>query len=240
MGPTTSFALTALFLGVAQVILPPSIVYFVASWLGYVKLGLAAFSLLPGFPLDGGRVLHLGHETDPRRADAGAFTAGQVVAYGLVLVGVTLAFGFRQFMSGLWIGFIGWFLLSAAQSSRVQYALREILGRLHASDVMRAPHHFMSPDTLVGTAVNEHVLKTGQRPFYVSDEGRFLGLVRLQELKNVPREDWRLLPLRASSSRPETWLGYYLPIPWFSSPRSWTKSTSIKSRSWRRMRLWAF
>jgi Zn-dependent protease/CBS domain-containing protein len=206
VGPATSFALGALFLGVAQVIPPPSIGNCVASWLGYVNLALAAFNLLPGFPLDGGRVLRAiiwAVKRDSRKADAVAFMAGRVVAYGLILVGVTLAFGLRQYVSGLWLGFIGWFLLSAAQSSRVQSALREILGRLHASDVMRAPQPFMSPETLVSTAVNEHVLKTGQRTFYVSDEGRFLGLVTLHELKKVPREDWRLLTLRDLLIPPE-------------------------------------
>lgn len=199
VGPVTSFVLGALFLGVAQVVPPTSIGNCVASWLGTVNLGLGVFNLLPGFPLDGGRVLRAiiwAAKGDPRKADAVAFMTGQAVAYGLILVGVTLAFGLRQFMSGLWLGFLGWFLLSAAQPSRMQSTLREILGRLRVSDVMRAPHSLMSPDTLVSTAVNEHVLKTGERTFYVSDEGRFLGWVTLQELKRVSQDDRGLLALR--------------------------------------------
>lgn len=206
VGPVTSFVLGALFLGVAQVIPSASIGHCVASWLGYVNVGLGAFNLLPGFPLDGGRVLRSivwAVKGDSRKADAVAFTAGQAVAYGLILIGVTLAFGLRQFMGGLWLGVLGWYLLSAAQSSRRQSAMREILGRLCVSDVMRAPRSLMGPETLVSTAINEHLLKTGERTFYVSDKGRFLGWVTMQELKRVPQDDWSLTTLRDVLIPPE-------------------------------------
>ncbi len=206
VGPVTSFALGALFLGVASVIPPLSIGNCITSWLGYVNLGLGVFNLLPGFPLDGGRVLRAivwGITGNSRKASQVAFMGGRAVAYGLILVGITLAFGLSQFMNGLWLAFMGWFLLSAGQSSQAQSALREILERLFVKDVMRASGPLLSPETSVSTVINEHVLKTGERTFYVSDEGRFLGLVTLHELKRVPREDWGVLTLRDILVPPE-------------------------------------
>lgn len=199
VGPATSFFLGALFLAARSALPAASIAACVAQWLGYVNLALGAFNLLPGFPLDGGRVLRSvvwAATKDLRKADNVALLGGRAVAYGLIFTGVTLAFGLGQFPSGLWLGFLGWFLLSAAQSSRLQSTLRDILGRLHVKDVMREASPVVSPDTAVGTLVEERILRTGERTFFVSDERCFLGLVALQDIKSVPRHRWGTLVLR--------------------------------------------
>ncbi len=199
VGPATSGILGALFLAASSLLPASSITTCVVRWLGYVNLGLGAFNLLPGFPLDGGRVLKAmvwAIKKDLRKADEVAHLGGQAVAYGLILIGVTLAFGLGQFSSGLWLGFLGWFLLSAAQSSRLQSNLRDILGRLHVKDVMREARPEVSPYMTLSALVDERVLRTGERTFFVSDEGRFLGLVTLQEIKGSPRHKWETLVLR--------------------------------------------
>lgn len=199
VGPLTSAALGTLFLGIARATSPSSIANCIVSWLGYVNLGLAAFNLLPGFPLDGGRVLRSilwAVKGNPAKASQVAHRAGEMTAYGLILIGVALAFGLREFMNGLWLGFMGWFLLSAAQSSRIQTALRDVLGRLRVDDVMKAPPVPAFPETAMETLVNDRILKTGERAFLVCEGDRLLGLVTLHEIKRVPREEWELTPLR--------------------------------------------
>src|SRR5207247_8126786 len=102
-------------------------------WLGYINVGLAVFNMVPGFPLDGGRVLRgvvwwiTGNAAKATRAAA---ATGQVIAYGFIFLGILRFFGGAG-LSGLWIAFIGWFLLSAAHASTAP-----VVG-LHSVDVVR-------------------------------------------------------------------------------------------------------
>jgi len=110
-----------------------------AMWLWQTNAALALFNLLPGFPLDGGRIFRAivwGITKDFARATKVAGTSGKVVAYGLIVFGAWLGLMKGQWTSGLWLAFIGWFLLNAAQESVAQVAIRETLSGLHAADVM--------------------------------------------------------------------------------------------------------
>ncbi len=170
----------------------------VLGWLGYINISLAVFNLIPGFPLDGGRILRAilwGRSGDADRATLTAARVGQAVALLFILVGVMRFFGGAGF-GGLWIAFIGWFLLQAAQASYAQVAVVADLRGVHVRDIMSADCAMVDADMRVQTLVDEHLLRTGQRCFVVGGDGRILGLLTSHEVKDVARDRWPTTPLR--------------------------------------------
>lgn len=193
VGPLTSAILGALFIAMSWVLGSYPVAKSVTLWLGIINLGLAAFNLLPGFPLDGGRILKALLWTatgDAGRAHRMAATAGQVLALGMILFGVVLAFEFHRTVDGLWIGFMGWYLYSGAQSNRLQHALSEVLKSHQVQDVVRPPEAFVRAGEPLGEVIEEWVLRKGHRTLLVCQNDRLLGLVTLHEIKRIPREDW--------------------------------------------------
>ena len=169
----------------------------VLGWLGYVNISLAIFNLIPGFPLDGGRILRAilwGRSGDADRATMTAARVGQAVAFGFILLGVMRFFGGAGF-GGLWIAFIGWFLLQAAQASYAQVAVVADLRGVRVRDIMSTDCATVSADMRVQTLVDEHLLRTGQRCFVVGDPGRIVGLITSHEIKGVARDRWASTPL---------------------------------------------
>lgn len=193
VGPLASALLGALFLGLAPLASPVPVARSVATWLGTINLALAAFNLLPGFPLDGGRVLKglLWILTgDPAKAFRLAIEAGRFVAYGLILAGAFLVFQLGWTFDGLWLGFLGWYLLSGAQTSRQQLTLRGILQQHLVRDVLHPPEAVVRPDESLSDAVEAWVLRRGHRTILVSEGARLLGLLTLHEIKAVPQDEW--------------------------------------------------
>jgi Zn-dependent protease/predicted transcriptional regulator len=166
----------------------------VLGWLGYINISLAVFNLIPGFPLDGGRILRAilwGRNGDADRATMTAARVGQAVAFGFILLGVMRFFGGAGF-GGLWIAFIGWFLLQAAQASYAQVAVVADLRGVRVRDIMSRDCPMVSVNMRVQTFVDEHVLRTGQRCFVVGDAGRIVGLITPHEIKGVARDRWAM------------------------------------------------
>jgi Zn-dependent protease len=139
VGPLTSAVIGVVCLALARLIGDPSSNPWMAMlrWLGYINLSLAAFNLLPGYPLDGGRVLRalIWWKTgDADRSTQAAARVGQVVAFGFIALGL-----FQYFrgagIGGLWIAFIGWFLLQAARESYVQVGLTHALKGIRVADI---------------------------------------------------------------------------------------------------------
>jgi Zn-dependent protease/predicted transcriptional regulator len=164
----------------------------VLGWLGYINISLAVFNLIPGFPLDGGRILRgilWGRSGDADRATMNAARVGQAVAFGFILLGVMRFFGGSGF-GGLWIAFIGWFLLQAAQASYAQVAVVADLRGVRVRDIMSPECETVSANMSVQTLVDEHLLRTGQRCFVVGDPGRIVGLITAHEIKGVARDRW--------------------------------------------------
>jgi Zn-dependent protease/predicted transcriptional regulator len=164
----------------------------VLGWLGYINIALAVFNLIPGFPLDGGRILRAilwGRSGDADRATMAAARVGQAVAFGFIFLGVLRFFGGAGF-GGLWIAFIGWFLLQAAQASYAQVAVVADLRGVRVRDIMSTDCTTVSADMRVQTLVDEHLLRTGQRCFVVGEPGRILGLITSHEIKGVARDRW--------------------------------------------------
>jgi Zn-dependent protease/predicted transcriptional regulator len=197
VGPITSALIGALSLGAAAVLgwtpevsepAEPSVA--ILKWLGYINLGLAAFNLLPGFPLDGGRVLRAAlwwRGGDQLRATRQAARVGQAVAFGLMLLGL---FQFFAGAGGLWLAVIGWFLLEAAQASYAQVAATAALGRLRVDEVMSRDCPAVSGAQTLQQFVDDHLLRTGRRCFFVQDDGHVAGLITPHEVKEVDRHAW--------------------------------------------------
>ena len=191
-GPVTSFALAVLF-GLLQLLvggLAPLLA--LAQYLAYINGTLAVFNLIPGFPLDGGRVFRAivwGISHNLRRATLIAATVGRFIAYLFILAGVwQIAIG--QFSDGLWIAFIGWFLESAAASQIQQQTVHDLLAGHRVADAMRRDYTTVRPSATLEQLVNEHILGSGCRCLLVEENGRAAGLLTLHEVKKIPRLDW--------------------------------------------------
>ena len=161
-------------------------------WLGYINIALAVFNMIPGFPLDGGRVLRAiiwwvtGNAT---RATRIAAQVGQLVAFFFIIWGILRFFGGAGF-GGLWIAFIGWFLLDAARASYAQVVTTESLRGVAVGDVMARDCPRVDGRSNLQTFVDEHLLHTGRRCFVVEENGELVGLITVHEVKEVERQKW--------------------------------------------------
>jgi len=166
-----------------------------ALWLAGVNIVLAVFNLIPGFPLDGGRVFRslLWHFTgNYKRATRVATQMGRGVGYSFILSGILIVFlhpfGLSWF-DGLWIAFIGLFLENAASTSYRQVQWREALRGLIVSQVMLSNFSVVSPTTTVNQLIQEYVFARGQRCFLVADEGGMKGILTLQNIQGVSQQN---------------------------------------------------
>jgi Zn-dependent protease/predicted transcriptional regulator len=164
----------------------------VLGWLGSINLLLALFNLLPGYPLDGGRVLRAAlwaYHGDQDRATRGAARAGQVVAGLFIAIGL-VNFFLGAGLGGLWLAFIGWFLLSAAQASYAQVALTEALRDVRVADIMSNDCLSVEPRTTLQALVDDLLLSSGRRCVLVSQDGLVVGLVTPSDVRQVERGRW--------------------------------------------------
>ena len=162
------------------------------GWLGVINLALAVFNMVPGFPLDGGRVLRASIwwiTGDASRATRFATGVGQVIAFGFIIVGLFRFFNGAGF-GGLWLTFIGWFLLDAARSSYAQFETIERLRGVRVRDVMANDWPAIDGKTSLQTFVDDHLLRSGKRCFVVEEDGRVVGMITPHEVKDVNRQKW--------------------------------------------------
>jgi Zn-dependent protease/predicted transcriptional regulator len=163
-----------------------------ATWLWETNASLAVFNLLPGFPLDGGRIFRAvvwGVTKDFTRATKIAAGSGKLVAYGLIVIGAWISLSRGQWQSGLWLAFIGWFLLNAAQESVAQIAIRQTLVGLRAADVMS--HEVPTiPRDISLEDYGQEALRTGRRCHLVTTDDRLVGMMNVHKLNSVPRDEW--------------------------------------------------
>lgn len=163
-----------------------------ANWLAWINLILAAFNLVPGFPLDGGRIFRaaLWHMTGSlTKATRIAAGTGQGIGHALIFFGIWTGFSIDWF-SGLWSAFIGWYLMNAAQESFVQVSVRSALSGLVAEDVMSRDCPSVTGRISLAELVQDHVLGKGRCCFIVTDCNRLEGLVTCHHIKAVPQERW--------------------------------------------------
>lgn len=196
VGPATSALLGIVFfaLWVAAVAAGAApAIRFGLQWLGLMNLVLAGFNLLPGFPLDGGRVLRAiiwSATGDLRHATYIASTAGQGVAYSLMAVGILALFVRVAAPDGWLLLVLGWFLLDAARSSYQQQVLRSALSGVRVRDMMTPEVVTVPPDVSLQQAVDEYFLRLNHAAFPVTEGHHLAGMLSLAHVRQVPREQW--------------------------------------------------
>ena len=199
-GPIASGLLAALFYAIFKLTPGSEMVHASAFWLAWTNGNLALFNLLPGFPLDGGRIfraLAWAKTKDFSRATRLAGASGKLIAYGMILIGIWFAAVERQWQTGLWIAFIGWFLLNAAQESVAQLAVRELLTGLRASDVMSQEIPTVSGSISL-VDYGQEVLRTGRRCHLVTTDDRLVGMMNTHALNAVPQDEWDSTSVQAA------------------------------------------
>jgi CBS domain-containing protein len=170
-------------------------------WLAFMNFALTAFNLIPGFPLDGGRIFRslIWRSTgDYRRATRIATRVGMGVGYGFIGGGIAIVvlslfdlspFGFSWF-NGFWIAFIGWFLKNAATASYRQAQWRETLKKFTVAQVMIANCPMIPSNITISQLVQGYVIPSGCRLFRAADGGKLQGVFTLENIKSVPRQKW--------------------------------------------------
>jgi CBS domain-containing protein len=199
VGPLTSMVIGLICMGLARLTGDAASNPWMAMllWLGYINLSLAAFNLLPGYPLDGGRVLRalIWWKTgDADRSTKAAARVGQIVALGFIALGIYRFFGGAG-IGGLWIAFIGWFLLQAARESYVRVGLTHALEGVRVADIMTKDCPTVDGWLNVQNFVEQQLLRTGRRCFMVMDKGEITGLVTPHEIKEIDRAKWPFLTM---------------------------------------------
>ena len=190
-GPLSSMFLAGCFWLVTHFFRGNDMVVAATGWLWQINLALAVFNLVPGFPLDGGRILRgiaWGITGNFERATRIAANAGKAFAYVMILIGVWQALN-GNWVGGLWTAFIGWFLLSAAQESFAQVAIRSTLNGVRALDVMTHDIPTVTRNMSLEEYVHE-VLRTGVMTHIVIGADKPVGLVSLQAARTIPRDQW--------------------------------------------------
>ncbi len=196
-GPLTSLGLGLGFGGLW--LLDQAIPYLAAPslWLMRINLILAGFNLIPGFPLDGGRVLRAivwQITGNFQKATRVATFTGQLTAFGFIGFGLlTILSG--NFFNGLWLAFIGWFLQNAAASSYAQANLQQSLRDVTVSQVMSRDCLLVPGQMPLAQLVEEQILSGGRRCFFVADEDRLRGVLTLADITRVPKANWGHTPL---------------------------------------------
>jgi Zn-dependent protease len=190
-GPLASGFLACGFFGVTLLFPYSQMTGALATWLWQTNALLAVFNLLPGFPLDGGRILRAivwGVTKNFVKATRVAGASGRMIAYAMILLGAWGVFR-GYFREGLWTAFIGWFILNSAQESVAQVAMRETLAGLSAADVMS--HEVPTVDGHITLEeYSAEVLRTGRRCHLVVSNDRLAGMMNVHTLNAVPREEW--------------------------------------------------
>lgn len=156
--------------------------------------------MIPGFPLDGGRVLRAiiwWLTKNVTRATNIAATIGQIVGVLFILYGIVQFFSGDGF-GGIWMAFIGWFLLQAAGATRMQMRAENLLHGLHVADLMTSDCGSVDGSAPLQEFVDEHLLRTGRRCYVVTEHGQVAGLITPNEVRKIDRELWSQTSVHAA------------------------------------------
>jgi Zn-dependent protease len=191
-GPVVSFALAILFGLLQPIFVAVAPLLALAQYLAYINGTLAVFNLIPGFPLDGGRVFRAivwGVTHNLRRATIIAANVGRVIAYLFILVGVWQMLN-GNFGTGLWIAFIGWFLENAASAQVQQQTVHDLLADHRVTEVMSRDYATIPENATLQNLVDDHILGAGRRCLLVTQDDKTVGMLTVHNVKEVPRTAW--------------------------------------------------
>ncbi|GHO48220.1 site-2 protease family protein [Ktedonospora formicarum] len=166
-------------------------------YLGATNLLLGIFNLIPGYPLDGGRILRAiiwRFTGNINRATSIAATVGQIVAFSFILWGIFLFFSGNGF-GGIWIAFIGWFMLSAAQGARYQSTYEETFSHTTVEQVMSRNIILIPANISLQKLIDDYILPQGLRSAMITQGEQFAGLITLSDIRHIPREKWATTPV---------------------------------------------
>lgn len=202
IGPLSSYLL-ALCFGLIWYVSQTrfAVISNVAGWLALINVGLGTFNLLPGLPLDGGRVLRgiawkmTGNKEQATRIAA---SAGRFLGYLFILQGLFLVFVSKNLVNGLWLMFIGWFLNNAAEASILQVQAQHVIKGVQAGQVMTTDCPFVAPGTSLLEFVEGYLLLSGQRCFIVGSPELPRGIITLTDVRAVPRHEWSNTSVQAA------------------------------------------
>jgi Zn-dependent protease len=202
-GPLSSFFLAGGFWLIERGAGSNAVLSTLAGSLAWINFSLALFNLIPGFPLDGGHIFRAivwGFNKDFARASKFAARSGQVVAYAMIALGAGTALMTYQPLGGpvggLWLAFIGWFILSAAKQSQAQAEARGALEGLSVADIMTPDLQTVGREISLEDYAREMV-RTGRRSHLVVAGTQLVGLVTAEALNSVPQQDWDVTSVQA-------------------------------------------
>ncbi len=161
-------------------------------YLAVTNVLLGVFNLISGFPLDGGRVLHsiIWKITGSmRQATRVATISGQIIAYLFIFGGIWLFFT-GDILDGIWLGFIGWFLLSASQSANSQAMLTSVFNGVTVGEVMNPTPATVPANISLQQLVDATFLPGALRYALVMQDSHLVGLITLGDIRHIPRERW--------------------------------------------------
>ena len=192
-GPLASL-LIGVALWIVDIFVQQEQVAALVGWLGFINLTLGVFNLVPGFPMDGGRILRAALwriRGDRYKATRNAATVGQLIGYLIIALGILIAFQPGGIVAGIWLALIGWFLSSAAEQASAQTGIERTLRGVRVRDVMETEPPSVSPNESVADLVQERMLHGEHRTFLVRHlDGGLAGIVTLSDVRRVPRDDW--------------------------------------------------
>lgn len=192
-GPAVSFLIALVSVGLTYLLEGVSSqaagVFLYLAWANGL---LVAFNLIPGFPLDGGRVFRSivwGITHDMNRSTNIAGTVGVIIGYLFIILGVFVIFT-GALISGIWFIAIGWFLQNAAEQSRQQVRMQETFQDVSIAMLMERNPPEVSPETSIESLVETHILGQNTRGVPVVRDGTLVGIITLSDIKTVPRLEW--------------------------------------------------
>jgi Zn-dependent protease len=191
-GPLVSLGLGLGFVGISLAPGLPEPVEAVCAWLGFINLALLAFNLLPALPLDGGRMLRAAlwrWKGDLRTATRLAAAGGRLIAYGLIGLGIAMLF-LQGTFSGIWLAFIGWFLLQASAAEARAIMARDPLAGKRVGDLMVRDPVTTSPHETLDRFLDRTAWEHRHTAYPVVEDGRAVGMIPFRCLSEVPREEW--------------------------------------------------
>ncbi|MBN2186087.1 MAG: site-2 protease family protein [Dehalococcoidia bacterium] len=193
VGPLASLALGGIFYGVHLLLAAHPLLAAFMLWLAIINVILAVFNLVPGFPLDGGRMLRAivwQRTNNYQKATSIATKVGRGIAYAFIAVGIVIALAYHSWLNGLWLVFIGWFLHDAARASYQQALLREYLSGITVRHVMDHGCPLVARDFSLRDLAQQYILPTGRTCFPVTREAELEGMITLQQIGKISKAKW--------------------------------------------------